>query len=48
MSEGVSTVVTEIEKKFDELSDITNKVALINSDYGGDIDKAITKMKEFL
>ena len=47
MSEGVSTVVTEIEKKFDELSDITNKVALINSDYGGDIDEAIIKMKEF-
>ena len=45
MSNSTSTVAVEIEKSFDGLSDITNQVALINSDYEGDIDGAILDMK---
>ena len=45
MSSGVPTVAAEIEKKFDELSNITNQIALINSDYEGDIDDAILEMR---
>lgn len=45
MSGNSSAVTVEIEKKFDELSDITNKIALINSDWEGNIDDAILEMK---
>lgn len=38
----------EIDQRFDELSDMTDRVALMNSRYDSDLDAAFTEMENFI
>ncbi|MBE7440702.1 MAG: PLU-1-like domain protein [Spirochaetales bacterium] len=40
--------VAQLEEKFSQLTDITDRVAMINSRYDSDLDGALTEMEEFI
>ncbi len=48
MSQSIATTVTEIEKKFDVIGDITNQVALVNNIHESDVGESIETMKQLI